>query len=153
MSARKSNPSEAGSAGAPQPSFEAQLADLEEIVRQLEAGEKPLDESLALYERGVAALKACHGVLDRAEKRIRVLVKHAGGEPHLEEADPAPEDETEGEPDEATVDTGEAAEGRAKRPVEAREDSEKRRSRRRAPRTEPDAGAQPSEGASLFGGP
>ena len=56
-------------------SFEDSLRELEEIVSQLEAGERPLDESLALYEKGVAALKNCHTVLDKAEKRIRMLVQ------------------------------------------------------------------------------
>ena len=49
-------------------------------------GAKPLDESLALYEKGVGALKHCHGILDKAEKRIRLLVKNERGEPVLEDA-------------------------------------------------------------------
>ena len=75
-------------------SFEAELEQLEQVVSQLEAGEKPLDESLALYERGVAALKRCHGILDQAEKRIRALVKTSAGEPTLRDTDaPPPADE------------------------------------------------------------
>ena len=73
MSADKQN------ANAPQESFEELLAKLEDIVGQLEAGAKPLEESLALYEQGVEALKRCHLILDRAEKRIRLLVKGADG--------------------------------------------------------------------------
>ena len=69
------------------PPFEISLTELEEIVSQLESGEKPLDESLALYERGVAALKRCHAVLDKAEKRIRLLVRGPAGEPALREAE------------------------------------------------------------------
>jgi exodeoxyribonuclease VII small subunit len=69
------------------PSFEMSLAELEEIVSQLEAGEKPLDESLTLYERGVAALKRCHTILDKAEKRIKILVKSSTGEPQVKDAD------------------------------------------------------------------
>jgi exodeoxyribonuclease VII small subunit len=77
--------------GARELSFEQSLAELEEIVAQLEAGEKPLDESLALYEKGVAALKRCHAMLDKAEKRIRLLVKGADGGPMLRETGaPAP---------------------------------------------------------------
>jgi exodeoxyribonuclease VII small subunit len=68
-------------------SFEALLARLEEIVSQLEAGERPLDESLALYEGGVAALKRCHVTLDRAEKRIRLLLQDSNGNPQLREAE------------------------------------------------------------------
>jgi exodeoxyribonuclease VII small subunit len=64
-------------------SFEALLAEVETVVAQLEAGEKPLEESLALYEKGVAALRRCHAVLDQAEKRIHLLVKGPNGEPLL----------------------------------------------------------------------
>jgi exodeoxyribonuclease VII small subunit len=67
-------------------SFETLLARLEEIVAQLEAGERPLDESLALYESGVAALKRCHGILDKSEKRIRMLLADAQGNPVLRDA-------------------------------------------------------------------
>ena len=66
-------------------SFEGSLAELEEIVSQLEAGAKPLDESLALYERGVSALKRCHAMLDKAEQRIRLLVRGENGEPQVVE--------------------------------------------------------------------
>ncbi|MFH0937824.1 MAG: exodeoxyribonuclease VII small subunit [Planctomycetota bacterium] len=66
-------------------SFENCLAELEEIVAQLEVGAKPLDESLTLYERGIASLKSCHAILDKAEKRIRLLVKGPNGEPLVRE--------------------------------------------------------------------
>lgn len=68
-------------------SFETSLEELETIVSQLESGAKPLDESLLLYEKGIAALRRCHSVLDVAEKRIRILVKGASGEPELRESD------------------------------------------------------------------
>jgi exodeoxyribonuclease VII small subunit len=68
-------------------SFEESLEELETIVSELESGAKPLDESLLLYEKGIAALRKCHAVLDVAEKRIRVLVKGAAGEPELRESD------------------------------------------------------------------
>jgi exodeoxyribonuclease VII small subunit len=71
-------------AGGP-PAFEAALAELEDIVQQLEAGEKSLDESLKLYERGVAALRACHQLLDQAEQRIRKLVAGPGGQPLVQD--------------------------------------------------------------------
>jgi exodeoxyribonuclease VII small subunit len=76
-----------GETGKTDASFESSLADLETIVSQLEAGEKPLDESLALYEQGVAALKRCHAILDKAEKRIKLLVKTATGEAQVQEAE------------------------------------------------------------------
>ncbi len=65
--------------------FEDSLAELEKIVSELEAGERPLDESLALYERGMASLKQCHQILDKAEKRIRLLVQGPAGEPQLQD--------------------------------------------------------------------
>src|SRR5437868_4736373 len=68
------------------PNFETSLRELEEAVEQLEAGELPLEESLQLFEKGVASLKACHTILDQAEKRIRILVKGAKGEPALQDA-------------------------------------------------------------------
>jgi len=66
--------------------FEIALGELEEAINQLEAGELPLEESLKLFEKGVASLKTCHTILDKAEKRIRVLVKGANGQPALADA-------------------------------------------------------------------
>lgn len=76
-------------------SFEKTLAELEEIVQQLEEGDKPLDQSIALYERGVNALKTCHSVLDQAEQRIKTLVKDAGGKPSLKDSAAVRADEDE----------------------------------------------------------
>lgn len=93
---------------APKASFEAKLTELEEILRQLEEGEKSLDESLELYEKGVSALKVCHQILDRAEKRIRTLVQRPDGEPELRDAADSAEDE-------AAADAESPAEGKARR--------------------------------------
>lgn len=57
----------------PELSFEEALADLERIVRRLEDGSATLDESIALYERGVTLLKECQGRLRHAEQRIVLL--------------------------------------------------------------------------------
>ncbi len=54
--------------------FEAALARLEEIVRALDSGSAPLDESLALFEEGVSLVKLCSGKLDSAEQRVKILV-------------------------------------------------------------------------------
>ena len=70
-----------------EPSFEQLLSELQDIAAQLEAGNTPLDESLALYEKGVTALKRCHALLDKAEKRIRMLVQDAAGGAALREAE------------------------------------------------------------------
>ncbi len=54
-------------------SFEAAIARLEEIVRALESGNTPLDESLSLFEEGVALVKLCNERLDGAEQKIKML--------------------------------------------------------------------------------
>ena len=56
-----------------QPSFEESLAQLEETVQQLEAGQLGLSESLELYERGIKTLKECHEALSAAERRIELV--------------------------------------------------------------------------------
>ena len=55
-------------------SFEAAFAELEETVRQLEEGNRPLDEAMALFERGTALAAHCNGRLDAAELRVQQLV-------------------------------------------------------------------------------
>lgn len=55
------------------PEFEEALARLEEIVRRLESGEAPLNESLGLFEEGVKLVKLCGSRLDEAERKITVL--------------------------------------------------------------------------------
>ena len=60
-------------------SFEAAIARLEEIVRQLESGSAPLDESLALFEEGVGLVKLCNARLDSAEQKVRLLTKNPDG--------------------------------------------------------------------------
>jgi exodeoxyribonuclease VII small subunit len=61
-------------------SFEADLAKLEDIVRRLEEGNLSLDESLKLYEDGVAAYRRCHKTLTEAELKVRKLVETVEGE-------------------------------------------------------------------------
>jgi exodeoxyribonuclease VII small subunit len=53
--------------------FEAAIAELESIVKKLEEGDMPLEQSLTLYERGVQLSRFCHGRLEEAERRIDVL--------------------------------------------------------------------------------
>jgi exodeoxyribonuclease VII small subunit len=59
--------------------FEGAIAELESIVRKLEEGDLALEQSLALYERGVQLSRFCHGRLEEAERRIEVLTDR--GEP------------------------------------------------------------------------
>ena len=56
-------------------SFEESLSRLEEIVRHLEKGDMPLNESLALYEEGTALITACSRMLDEAEQKVVKLKK------------------------------------------------------------------------------
>ena len=53
--------------------FEAAIAELETIVKKLEEGDLALEESLALYERGVQLSRFCHARLEDAERRIEIL--------------------------------------------------------------------------------
>ena len=62
-------------------SFEEALRALETVVRRLESGDVPLDESIALYERGEALRKACQQRLDAAQARIEKIVQDADGKP------------------------------------------------------------------------
>ena len=63
----------------PAVNFEQSLTELESVVKQLESGEQPLEDSLALFERGVALSEVCRKQLEAAEARIEILVKRAAG--------------------------------------------------------------------------
>ena len=53
--------------------FEASLAELERLVKQMEQGDMTLEESLMAYERGVELSKQCQEALKKAELRIKEL--------------------------------------------------------------------------------
>ena len=53
--------------------FEAALAELDAIVKKLEDGDVPLEQSLQLFERGVQLSRFCHARLEEAERRIEIL--------------------------------------------------------------------------------
>ena len=55
--------------------FESAIAELETIVKQLEDGDLPLDQSLSLFERGVSLSRYCHDQLGAAERRIEQLTE------------------------------------------------------------------------------
>lgn len=67
-----------------EPTFETQLAALEQIVRELERGELSLEESLRLFEDGVKLARECQERLNKAERRIEILMRDADGKPVLE---------------------------------------------------------------------
>ena len=59
--------------------FETAIARLEEIVRALEQGSAPLDQSLTLFEEGVSLVKLCNAKLDAAEQKVKILTQRADG--------------------------------------------------------------------------
>jgi exodeoxyribonuclease VII small subunit len=61
-------------------SFEKALADLEGIVQKLEKGGLSLNESLALFEKGVKLAKYLREELGKAEKKVEILLKDDKGE-------------------------------------------------------------------------
>ena len=64
-----------------QMSFEAAMAELEEVVGRLEGGEVPLADSIALYERGDALRKRCEALLREAEQKVEQITTDADGTP------------------------------------------------------------------------
>lgn len=55
------------------PTFETALAELENIVTGMEAGQMPLEQSLAAYKRGAELLKFCQAALQDAQQQVKVL--------------------------------------------------------------------------------
>ena len=63
--------------------FETALKQLEEIVTKLERGDVPLEESIAIYERGEALKKRCEALLSQAEERVeKIRVSRGQGRRH-----------------------------------------------------------------------
>jgi len=69
--------------------FEKALADLEQIVAKLEKGGIALNESLALFEKGVKMARFLRGELDKAERKVEILLKDEKGNLKAEEFDAA----------------------------------------------------------------
>lgn len=61
--------------------FEQAMGRLEEIVKRLERGDAPLEESLSLFEEGTRLLGGCSAQLDSAEQKVRKLLAGPDGEP------------------------------------------------------------------------
>lgn len=62
-------------------SFEDALARLESIVKRLERGDAPLEDSIALYEEGVKLKQHCEGKLETASARIQKIQPGPDGQP------------------------------------------------------------------------
>ena len=61
--------------------FETAIAELEQIVRELEGGKVPLEQSVTMYERGEALKARCEELLKQAEARVEKITLDAGGKP------------------------------------------------------------------------
>jgi exodeoxyribonuclease VII small subunit len=62
-------------------SFERAIEELESIVRRLEDGKVPLEESVAIYERGEALKRRCEDLLRQAEARVQKITLDVSGNP------------------------------------------------------------------------
>jgi exodeoxyribonuclease VII small subunit len=71
----------------PSASLAEQLAQLEDIVRQLEDDEVDLDAALALFERGVACLREARARLADAQLKVQTVLEDAGGSLRLTDFD------------------------------------------------------------------
>lgn len=59
--------------------FESAMAELEQIVRDMESGQVTLEQSLVRFERGTRLIEYCRKTLATAEQRIEVLTRSADG--------------------------------------------------------------------------
>lgn len=62
-------------------SFEESLAELEQLVKQMDSGELTLEESLIAFESGIGLIRNCQSALQTAEQKVQKLVEKNG---HLE---------------------------------------------------------------------
>lgn len=62
-------------------SFEAAMAELEDVVRKLESGQVELEKSIALYEKGAALKAHCEAKLKAAEEKVARITLGDGGQP------------------------------------------------------------------------
>ena len=65
--------------------FEENLMRLEQIVRTMERGEAPLEESLKLFQEGTELVRACGKLLDEAQLQVKKVMTAADGSPVLED--------------------------------------------------------------------
>lgn len=82
-------------------SFEKALEDLEKVVEKLEKGGLSLNESLSLFEKGVKLAKFLREELEKAEKKVEILLKDEKGQVKAEPFQPEGEEDT-GEQDESS---------------------------------------------------
>ena len=60
--------------------LEKSLAELEELVEELESGDLPLDKAMKKFEAGIKLTRGCQAALKEAEQKVEILLKSAGSE-------------------------------------------------------------------------
>jgi len=60
--------------------LEKSLADLEELVEELESGDLPLEKAMKKFEEGIKLTRGCQAALKDAEQKVEILLQSAGGE-------------------------------------------------------------------------
>jgi len=60
--------------------LEKSLAELEELVEELESGDLPLDKAMKKFEAGIKLTRGCQAALKEAEQKVEILLKSAGEE-------------------------------------------------------------------------
>ena len=65
--------------------FEENMQRLEQIVRAMERGEVPLEESLKLFREGTELVESCGKLLDNADRQVKKIVPGADGTPTEED--------------------------------------------------------------------
>lgn len=66
-------------------SFEERMLRLEQIVRSMERGEVPLEESLKLFQEGTELVASCEKMLENAQLQVKKVLTAADGSPVLED--------------------------------------------------------------------
>ena len=67
--------------------FEESMGRLEQIVRSLEQGNVPLEESLKLFQEGTQLVRSCSQLLDNAQLQIQKVLTASDGSPVMEDVD------------------------------------------------------------------
>jgi exodeoxyribonuclease VII small subunit len=60
--------------------LEKALTDLEDIVEELESGDRPLEKAMKKFEEGIKLTRNCQAALKEAEQKVEILLKSAGGD-------------------------------------------------------------------------
>ena len=65
--------------------FEESMQRLEQIVRAMERGDVPLEESLKLFQEGTELVRSCNELLDNAQLQVKMIMTAADGSPREED--------------------------------------------------------------------